>query len=249
MQPPGGRRGQYTPRDAQLYAALGIRGTTYEIGFTALAAELADLAGRTVLDFGCGAGRSSAFLVGLGAPRVFAVDHSAEMLAELARRGIPEVTGVLSGEAIPLPSASVDLAVSANAFIEIHRRPTLVATCREIQRVLRPGGRFVILTGGPDAFGCRFRSFSYPSAQTSAADGTITCVIHSPRGDVEIRDMLWAESDYRDALGEAGFRVLRSGSPRGAPADYPDTDEPGTAPFLLLVAERGDPRVLPASAG
>jgi SAM-dependent methyltransferase len=238
MQHRGGSRGQYTPRDAQVYSALGIRSTTYEIGFTALAAEVGDLADRTVLDFGCGAGRSSAFLVRLGAPRVFAVDHSAEMLAELAGRDIPGVTGVLSGDSIPLPAASVDLAVSANAFIEIHRQTTMIATCREIQRVLRPGGRFVVLTAGPDAFGCRFRNFSYPSAQTPGADGTVTCVIHSPRGDIEIRDTLWAESDYCDALSEAGFRVLRSCSPRGARADYPDTDEPVTAPFLLLVAEK-----------
>ena len=65
----------YTDGDAELYGLLGIEGTTYQIGFDAVAELLGDITGKTFLDFGCGAGRSAKFLKALGARHVYGVDH------------------------------------------------------------------------------------------------------------------------------------------------------------------------------
>ena len=57
----------YTGGNAELYGSLGIEGTTYQIGFDAVAGLLGDITGTTFLDFGCGTGRSARFLKALGA--------------------------------------------------------------------------------------------------------------------------------------------------------------------------------------
>jgi predicted RNA methylase len=58
----------YTADSARLYGSLGIEGTTYQIGFDAVRELLGPVEGKVLLDFGCGAGRSTAFLKALGAP-------------------------------------------------------------------------------------------------------------------------------------------------------------------------------------
>lgn len=102
-------------------------------------------AGETVLDLGSGGGLD----VLLSARRVgptgvaFGLDMTDEMLA-LARRNAAEA-GVanavfLTGriEAIPLPAASVDVAIS-NCVVNLSAdKPAVI---REVARVLRPGGR------------------------------------------------------------------------------------------------------------
>ena len=52
-----GGRYSYTDGNAELYGSLGIEGTTYQIGFDAVAELLGDISGKTFLDFGCGTGR------------------------------------------------------------------------------------------------------------------------------------------------------------------------------------------------
>ena len=59
----------------------GMEGTTYEIGYDRVRKLLGDgVTGRIFLDFGCGAGRSTAFLRALGARRVHGVDHDQNMI-------------------------------------------------------------------------------------------------------------------------------------------------------------------------
>ena len=55
-------RYSYADGNAELYGSLGIEGTTYQIGFGAVATLLGDITGKTFLDFGCGTGRSAGFL-------------------------------------------------------------------------------------------------------------------------------------------------------------------------------------------
>ena len=71
-----GGRYSYARGGAELYDALGIEGTTYEIGFEAVRLALGDIRSQVFLDFGCGTGRSAAFLRSLRAGRVYGVDRS-----------------------------------------------------------------------------------------------------------------------------------------------------------------------------
>jgi ubiquinone/menaquinone biosynthesis C-methylase UbiE len=91
--------------------------------------------GKTVLDLGAGTGKFIRYLKDTGA-RVVAVEPVDAMRAELSRRhhDVDALAG--TAEAIPLPDASLDAVVCAQAF---HWFATTRAL-PEIRRVLRVGG-------------------------------------------------------------------------------------------------------------
>jgi ubiquinone/menaquinone biosynthesis C-methylase UbiE len=132
-------RYRYTAGDARLYGSLGIEGTTYQIGFDAVRELLGSVEGKVLLDFGCGAGRSAAFLRGLGAGHVYGVDHDQDMICEAESRGLTGVTFLHTDGTIPLPDASVDGVISLNVFVEIRTPGEMRRACGEIARTLGPG--------------------------------------------------------------------------------------------------------------
>lgn len=112
---------------AQLVAACGLTGT------------------QRVLDVGCGAGHASAAVAPFAA-EVVALDLSVEMLAQVAtlarERDLANVT-TLQGdvEHIPCNDAEFDCVISRYSA---HHWPNPADALREIRRVLKPGGRFVL---------------------------------------------------------------------------------------------------------
>ena len=100
---------------------------------------------RTVVDLAAGTGKLTRQLVAR-APDVTAVEPSREMLAQL-RRAVPSAVAVEgTAEAMPLPDASADAVVVAQAF---HWFDTPVAL-EEIARVLRRGGTLGLIWNDRD---------------------------------------------------------------------------------------------------
>ena len=100
-------------------------------------------AGRRVLDYGCGTGHRAVELAQLGAT-VTGIDVSGEAirLAQQRSGGKDALTFVqMNAEAMSFPDDHFDL-VCGNAIL--HHLDLRVA-CREIVRVLKPGGRAVFL--------------------------------------------------------------------------------------------------------
>ncbi|MET0348837.1 MAG: methyltransferase domain-containing protein [Rhizobacter sp.] len=111
----------------------------------AKAAALLRGAGR-VLDVGCGAGHLS-FAVAPGVGEVVASDLSPGMLAavqaEAERRGLANlVTHQASAEALPFDDAAFDAVCTR---FSAHHWADLTAGLAEIRRVLKPGGRLVVI--------------------------------------------------------------------------------------------------------
>jgi arsenite methyltransferase len=100
--------------------------------------------GERVVDIGAGPGFLAAEMaaeVGAGG-RVFAVDPSASM-RELARaRGVDFAIEDGSAEALPLPDDAVDVAVATQVLEYV---PDVPGALAELRRVLRPGGRVLLL--------------------------------------------------------------------------------------------------------
>ncbi|HEX9496639.1 MAG TPA: ubiquinone/menaquinone biosynthesis methyltransferase [Candidatus Limnocylindria bacterium] len=103
-------------------------------------------AGMRVLDVGAGTGDLSFAAASRGA-QVVAIDLSAGMLAVLRGRASPAQLARIQplvgrAEGLPLPNASVDRIVTG---FTVRNVGDLAATFAEFQRVLRPGGRAVVL--------------------------------------------------------------------------------------------------------
>lgn len=97
----------------------------------------------SVLDLGCGTGDLALHAQTLLGPQanVIGVDPCDDMLARARARGVAQ-TANGHFESIPLPSGSVDAVVSAYA---IRYANDLRRATDEMYRVLKPGGRLVLL--------------------------------------------------------------------------------------------------------
>lgn len=108
--------------------------------------------GQVVVDLGCGPGFWTFPLADLVTSTgvVWALDISREMLDALMARHPPEQVHTMCIELprIPLPAASADLIWAA--FV-VHEIELLDYLMREIQRVLKVGGRVAVLDWRPDA--------------------------------------------------------------------------------------------------
>ncbi|MEV7429793.1 class I SAM-dependent methyltransferase [Nocardioides sp. NPDC092400] len=109
------------------------------------AAWLAGTDGCTVLEVGAGTGKLTKVLADLGHD-VHATEPDPALL-ELLKRDLPDVpvTGA-PAEDLPLPDASIDVVVCAQAFHWFDHERALP----EIARVLRPGGRLALVWNVPD---------------------------------------------------------------------------------------------------
>jgi SAM-dependent methyltransferase len=106
---------------------------------------LGEVAGRDVLEVGCGSAMCSRWLLAAGACPV-AFDLSAGMLAHAgASNGVPLVQA--DAQAIPVRDATFDIAFSA--FGAVPFVADSAAVMAEVARVLRPGGRWVFATTHP----------------------------------------------------------------------------------------------------
>lgn len=109
----------------------------------------------TLMDVGCGTGRLlRAAALRWPEARLIGVDP-AEGMVEAARALTPSATFYRSlAETLPLPDASVDLALSTLSF---HHWGDQAAGIHEIARVLRPGGHFILADFAPPGILARLR--------------------------------------------------------------------------------------------
>jgi ubiquinone/menaquinone biosynthesis C-methylase UbiE len=108
----------------------------------ALAAGIVDNPG-CVLDVGCGTGKLLRRASALWPEAKFFGVDPANGMVEMAKRLTPGATFFTGmAEALPLKEASVDLAMSTTSF---HHWQDQAAGIREIARVLRPGGCFILV--------------------------------------------------------------------------------------------------------
>ena len=109
-------------------------------------------AGATVLDVGCGAGAESIFLARLGF-RSIGVDSSSAALeiarARAADAGVEVDFRLADAAELPLAEGTIDFAQDRGCF-HVVGRGRRHEYARELHRVLRPGGRFLLRGAAAD---------------------------------------------------------------------------------------------------
>lgn len=204
-------------------------------------------AGRTLLDYGCGPGLIAERIARARDVRVVAVDASAEMLGiATAQHAHPRVRyhQVLANRLTFLPDASVDVAMCCFVFIVLPAREQLLEIAAEVCRVLRPGGRFVLLDPHPDHTGVPFTTFRCGEPGVSYRDGDPrqARLLLTDGSWLELADFYWSAHTYRQVLSDAGFTDLRTEAP--TLADAQDLADPADLAAWDYQAERTRPPLL-----
>jgi ubiquinone/menaquinone biosynthesis C-methylase UbiE len=135
---------------AEAYTAesdAGIQNAYYER--PAILALAGDVAGRRILDAGCGAGPLFATLRERGAI-VTGIDASTGMLEEARRRLGDDADLQVADLASPLPFPD-DAFDDVIASLVLHYLEDWGPTLREMRRVLTPGGRLIVAVDHPFA--------------------------------------------------------------------------------------------------
>ena len=103
-----------------------------------LAGQVAGLTPGVALDVGAAGGGNTRVLRDLGW-RATALEYGADGAGVAAERGLPTLRG--DATALPLADASLDLVVAYDVLEHLEQD---VQAAREVRRVLRPGGRFLV---------------------------------------------------------------------------------------------------------
>ena len=128
----------------------------------AMLALAADVAGRRILDAGCGSGPLSAALRDRGAI-VTGIDSSAGML-ELARRRLGDDARLRQADLnspLPFPDSAFDDVI---ASLVLHYLEDWTAPLAELRRVLTPGGRLIMSVNHPASI---YIPWLYPAGRTT----------------------------------------------------------------------------------
>ncbi|HYD51703.1 MAG TPA: methyltransferase domain-containing protein [Gemmatimonadaceae bacterium] len=204
----------------------------------ALRARFADLArlapGESVLDVGCGTGSlalEARRRVGPGG-MVAAVDAAPEMIArarrKAARTGLTVAFEAARAESLPFADGRFDV-VLGTLMVHHLSRPVREQLAREIRRVLRPGGRVLLVDFEPSAGG----------------GGSFISRLHR-HGHVPLREIVALLRDVGlrvDDVGSVGFGDLRFALARNEPASVA-----GAEPVHRALPPLPRPRWLVATA-
>jgi SAM-dependent methyltransferase len=207
----------------------------------AMLALAGDVAGRRILDAGCGSGPLFAALRDRGAI-VTGIDQSAGMLA-LARRRLGDDADLRVAElGRPLPFAD-DAFDDVTASLVLHYLEDWGPALAELRRVLKPGGRLLASVDHPFVNNLAHREAGFKPDYFATYDAIAEWTV----GGQSVRLRFWSRPLHAmtDAFTTAGFQIKVISEPAVAPDTprelLPDAfaDSRRFLCFLFFVLEAG----------
>jgi SAM-dependent methyltransferase len=226
---------------ADAYSRLEFPGT-YFLAFRDLPSILArHVDGSRAVDFGCGAGRSTRFLLKLGFEAV-GVDVSPEMIGK-ARELDP--TGdyrlVEPADFTGLAESGSDLVLSAFTFDNIPPGDK-ARHLRGLAPLLAPAGRIVNLVSTPEIYTHEWASFStrdFPENREAKSGDVVRIVMTDVPDRRPVEDVVCTEATYRELYRESGLAVVAAYEPLGRDDEpYPWVSETRVAPWRIDVLRK-----------
>ena len=201
---------------ARAYAGLEFPGT-YHLAFRDLKALVEKhVTGKRGLDFGCGAGRSTRYMEGLGFEAV-GVDVSEEMVTE-ARAANPggDFRVIPDGDLSTLSGSKFDLVLSTFTFDNIATAPKKLLLLNQLRELLDTDGRIISLVSSPEIYVNEWASFStkdHPENKKARTGDHVRIVMLDVDDRRPIEDVLWEHEDYLKLYEEAGLEVIATERP------------------------------------
>jgi len=227
---------------ADAYAGLEFPGTYY-LAYRDLPDIIAKHThGTRALDFGCGTGRSTRFLSGLGFDTV-GIDIAVEMLAR-ARQLDPvgDYRLVPDGDLSQLADRTFDLVLSVFTFDNIPSMSRKVTLFEQLEKKLAVRGRLISLVSSPDIYVNEWASFTtrdFPENRRARSGDKVRIVMTDVVDRRPVEDVVWSHEDYLRVYKHAGLTVDHIHRPL-AREDEPFqwVSETRISPWVIYVLKR-----------
>ena len=227
---------------AEAYSKLEFA-NTYHLAFRDLPEVFrACVKGSAALDFGCGTGRSTRFLSGLGFS-VVGVDISPEMIAK-ARTIDPQGDyRLIPGDDMSaLPREGFSLVQSVFTFDNIPGAETKIRLFRRLRELLEPGGILVNIVSTPEIYLNEWASFTtkdFPENVHARPGDPVRIITTDFEDRTPAVDILWPHESYLETYRQAGLEVagMRRPVARGG-EPYNWVSETRIAPWAIYVLRR-----------
>lgn len=229
-------------RRAESYAGLEFPGT-YFLAYRDLPGIIRRHAsGTRALDFGCGAGRSTRFLAGLGF-QVTGVDISEEMLKQARAKDPGGDYRHLGGDGLAaLGVGTFDLVLSVFTFDNIPTTYAKIALFRDLGNLLREGGAIVSLVSSPEIYTHEWASFTtrnFPENRRARTGDRVRIVMTDVEDQRPVEDVFWDDPGYREVYDRTGLELLATHRPLGKEGEpYQWVNEAKIAPWVIYVLGR-----------
>jgi SAM-dependent methyltransferase len=219
------------------YAKLDFS-NTYHLAFRDLPEIYSThIKGTTALDFGCGAGRSTRFLRGLGFQTV-GVDISPEMVAKAHDIDPLGDYRVVPGDDMSgLPGESFSLIQSAFTFDNIPGMDTKIRLFGDLRRLLKPDGILVSIVSSPEIYVNEWASFStktFPENRSAKPGDTVKTITLEFEDRTPCVDIYWPHESYLEVYSRAGFEIAEMRKPLATGDEaYRWVSETRIAPWVI----------------
>lgn len=198
---------------AELYEKMISWPYRRELEFPTLDKLLGDTTGLNILDFGCGPGTISRWLVSRGAKKIIGLDISEGMLNYGRRREEKEKKGInYISELDESYNEYFDIILAIYVMPYAANHETLLAMSQTMARVLKPGGRLITLPMHPDFNSdpeyyrpCGIRLVE---TQPRRDGSTVQLHICQPPYDIDIQAYYWSRETLKNTLQQAGFPII-----------------------------------------
>jgi SAM-dependent methyltransferase len=202
--------------------------------------------GRSALDFGCGAGRSTRFLNKFGFEAV-GVDISSSMI-EAAEAADPrgEYHLIRDGDFSVLARRRFDLILSAFTFDNIPGADWRVTLLSRLGSVLKDTGRIVILGSTPDIYTHEWASFTtkdFPQNRNAKSGEAVKIIMKDVSDSRPVVDLVWFHSDYLRLFESCGLQLIEHRRPLGREDEpYDWLAETSVAPWTIYLVAKESAR-------
>lgn len=223
---------------AEYYSRLSITGTQF-LAFRDIPKLINKyVTGINVLDYGSGAGKSSLYLKSLGL-NVDGVDINQEMVKHAKDLDPNGKYKIINSAEIPVEDNYYDLVFSSWVLMEVSNKQELLKITREIARVLKVDGTFIVILCNKDTYNIDWLSENTQFEENKNLSSGSTVKIFFKDINLSIYDYFWSDEDYREIISKAGLNIVRTHNPIGKDEDgYAWGKEKELSPCTIYIAKK-----------
>ncbi len=213
--------------------------TDWVLGYKNLKKIFTPLQDKTVLDFGCGTGRSSRFFRDNGA-NVIAIENSERMIEQARLYNSRNIQYFFSKneDMSFIKENTIDYASISFVLFSLQKKTQVQKVFKEIHRIIKPGGKFTILDVNiAKSNGRDFISFSLEAINNPKTGDRTTGTLKSDI-PLTLTGTFWNNEDCIIMLKEAGFTIKELLEPIAQDDKYEWIDEKNYPTFVIFVAEK-----------